>query len=89
MKDNTQMIVLALAGLAVYMIVKSKGTSTTAKTGTGSVSKFVNEIFGSNGQTFGNGWRYFDDGTAIDPQGNYYQNGQMIWSAPANGTTFV
>lgn len=28
----------------------------------------------------GYGWTYYSDGTAIDPQGNYYQNDQMIWS---------
>lgn len=32
----------------------------------------------------GYGWRYFSDGTVIDPQGNYYVNGSMIWS-PSSG----
>jgi len=26
------------------------------------------------------GWRYFSDGTVIDPDGNYYRNGELIWS---------
>lgn len=32
----------------------------------------------------GYGWQYFSDGTVIDPSGNYYQNGQLIWS-PSTG----
>lgn len=26
------------------------------------------------------GWRYFDNGTVIDPTGNYYLDGELIWS---------
>lgn len=26
------------------------------------------------------GWQYFTDGTAIGPDGSYYQNGVKIWS---------
>lgn len=40
----------------------------------------VSEVLTGSGSQFGNGWRYFTDGTAIDPQGNYYSNGQMVWS---------
>lgn len=40
----------------------------------------VTEVLNGSGGQFGNGWRYFTDGTAIDPQGNYYQNGALIWS---------
>ena len=29
----------------------------------------------------GFGWRYFDDGTAIDPAGNYYFQGKLIWTS--------
>lgn len=32
----------------------------------------------------GYGWRYFSDGTVIDPSGNYYVNGAIVWS-PAGG----
>ncbi|MBC3930365.1 hypothetical protein [Undibacterium curvum] len=28
------------------------------------------------------GWQVFSDGTEIDPKGNYYLNGKLIWSAP-------
>lgn len=28
----------------------------------------------------GYGWQYYSNGTAIDPQGNYYQNGEFVWS---------
>lgn len=89
MKQN-DLIVLGLAGVAVYMIVKSQGGSKmlqgltgTASAGLRDVSKTVTEILDGTGKTFENGWRYFTDGTAIDPAGNYYQGGQLIWSNPA------
>lgn len=28
----------------------------------------------------GYGWKYYDSGIAIDPDGNYYENGELIWS---------
>ena len=42
--------------------------------------KAAKEVLNPSGQQFDNGWRYFDDGTSIAPQGNYYQGGQIIWS---------
>ncbi len=27
------------------------------------------------------GWRYFDDGTAIAPNGDYFHKGELIWKA--------
>lgn len=35
----------------------------------------------------GYGWRYFSDGTVIDPNGNYYRDGQVIWSPNQNTDT--
>lgn len=86
MKKQSDLILLGLAGVAVYMIVKSQKGSTTGTglaAGLRDVSKTVSEILDSTGKAFGNGWRYFNDGTAIDPAGNYYQGGQLIWSNPA------
>lgn len=79
--DN--MIALALAGVAVYFIMK-KTVSKTGKTGIASVMEKVSEIFESGGGNYANGWRYFTDGTAIDPTGNYYSGGTLIWQNPAN-----
>lgn len=86
---QTEMIVLALAGLAVWMIVQSKNKSAGA-TGTGTrstVDNFVDEIFNAKGTPFENGWRYYENGVAIDPQGNYYQDGKKVWSAPSAGAS--
>lgn len=74
------MIVLGLAAVAVYLIAQTKKTGNTAGQ---TVTDKVKEIFDSAGQAFGNGWRYFNDGTTIDPQGNYYKDGQMVWQNPA------
>lgn len=78
------MIVLALAGVAVYLIAKSqKGGTSGNNSGLRDLANTVSEIMDITGKTFSNGWRYFTDGTAIDPAGNYYQGGQLIWSNPA------
>lgn len=80
---NEEMIALGLAAVAVYLIVNpKKKTTSTQSAGLTSLGAAVSEIFDPAGGQFGNGWRYFSDGTAIDPQGNYYQGGQLIWSAP-------
>ena len=33
----------------------------------------------------GYGWQYFTDGTAIDPNGNYYYQGKQVYSSEAAG----
>lgn len=77
---NDELMVLGLAGLAVWMITKANKTTAGAfQTGGKSITQAVSEIFNLGGGAFDNGWRYFTDGTAIDPQGNYYNNGQLIW----------
>jgi hypothetical protein len=76
---NAELIALGLAAVAVYLI-------TTAKPKTGVTSADykqpggASEIMDSIGNAFTNGWRYFSDGTAIDPAGSYYSNGSLIWS---------
>ncbi len=75
MKKDTLML-LGAAGIAFYLVNKAGGVqkATTA------VVNGATEIFNSLGQRFNNGWRYFSDGTSIDPFGSYYRNGQKIWS---------
>jgi len=85
---NEEMIALGLAAVAVYLIVNTNKKTGAASGGLsatlGNAAKAVSEIFDTAGGQFGNGWRYFSDGTAIDPQGNYYQNGQLIWTNNAS-----
>lgn len=83
MKQN-ELIVLGLAGLAVYFILKAGGKG-GADAGLRAAADRVSEIIGSTGKAFDNGWRYFSDGTAIDPAGNYYQGGNLIWNNPDAG----
>ena len=80
MKDSH--IALALAAVAVFLIVKSQGgkfkiPSVRLTPGT---TDQVTEIL-NNGSAFGNGWRYFSDGTSIGPDGSYYSGSQKVWSA--------
>lgn len=34
------------------------------------------------------GWQYFTDGVAIDPAGNYYKGGELIWSPGADPSIY-
>jgi hypothetical protein len=31
------------------------------------------------------GWKYYDDGTAISPNGEYYYQGDLVWSPSGEG----
>jgi hypothetical protein len=42
---------------------------------------WATELFQNNGAAFSGGWRYFNDGTAIAPNGDYYFDGQKVYSA--------
>lgn len=84
--NKTEMIALGLAGLALFLIVQAKKPATKAPAkAPAKPAGWVGEILDQSGRSFMNGWRYFDNGTAIDPAGNYYQDGQMIWQAPGAG----
>lgn len=76
---SENIIVLGLAAMAVYFIVKNKPA--TAKGATS--YDVVNEVLDSAGKAFSNGWHYYTDGTAIDPSGNYYTKGELVYTAPA------
>lgn len=82
------LLILGAAGVAVYLILKSTGTKTATavtttvpKGSTGTVADWVGEIFNANGTPYDNGWRYYENGVAIDPSGNYWLNGQKVWTA--------
>lgn len=79
---QTDMIVLGLAGVAVYMIVKGKGGNPLASlfAALPAPSAGTTEIFDSRGLPHANGWRYYSDGTSIGPDGKYYLNGQLVYT---------
>lgn len=90
---QTELIALGLAGVAVFLIVKAKGGKISLgipalKTSNATTYDRVTEVLAADGQRFDNGWRYFNDGTSIDQQGNYYKDGALIWTAP-NQPAFV
>lgn len=87
MNKNT-LLILAAAGLGLYYVTKMTRPKITA-TGAASLNNggnvpaqnFTKAIFNTAlpGQE-GWGWQYFNDGTAIGPDGSYYTNGQKVWS---------
>ena len=89
MKNEDLMILAAAIGGALLIVKSVKANNAGAPGGTvKAIKDFATEIFGSDGASYGNGWRYFSDGTTIDPSGNYYKGGQMIWMNP-NSPTMV
>lgn len=86
---HSEMIALGLAGLAVYYIFKARNANAAGVSESStlrSTADAVTEIFDAGGRAFTNGWRYFSDNTVIDPAGNYYKDGALIWS-PVSGAT--
>jgi hypothetical protein len=87
MNKNTLMI-LAAAGLGLYYVTKmtrpkvtASGADSLNNGGAVNVPSYTKSIFNTAlpGQE-GWGWQYFNDGTAIGPDGSYYTNGQKVWS---------
>lgn len=94
--DN--LIILAAAGAALYLITSTRrqvGTAAPNKPwpvgnntasglnngGTVPVTQIANTALPGD---YGWGWKYFSDGTAISPTGQYYLNGELVWS-PSQG----
>lgn len=80
MKQN-EIIILAVAGAALLIVTKAKASG---KSFIDTAKDMTTEILNS-GQRYANGWRYFSDGTAISPEGDYYKDGAMIWKKPTSG----
>ena len=71
------LMILGVAGLMAWFIL-GRGAARSAPAAND--ADYVEEIF--NGVAgWANGWRYFENGTAIDPLGNYYHNGQLVYRA--------
>jgi hypothetical protein len=83
---QTEMIALGLAGVALYMIVQITKKPTTAKKG-GVYDYLGKSTFELQGGKAKNGWTYFDDGTALDPEGNAWQGGQVMATPGTTETT--
>lgn len=78
MKKDEQMLVLFVSiGVAMFWYISRKATG-TGIVSSGAKSGYTNEIFVPNDTA--NGWKYYDDGTAVSPDGKYYQGGKLIWS---------
>lgn len=92
MKQDT-LIIIAAAAAGLYAISKmvKPGATIRPPTGGGTASSLngggtvpITEINNTAlpGQQ-GWGWTYYSDGTAISPAGEYYYNGQRVWSPGA------
>lgn len=82
---NDQLIALAIAGIAVWMLVSSRKAKASAPSNPSSVasdSVFAKLLKNDTlpGQP-GYGWKYYTDGTAISPDGSkYFSGGELVAS---------
>lgn len=93
MKPDT-LIIIAAAGIGLYAIAKMIKPSGGVRPPTGSGTAGALNNYGNAPVTqisnsalpgqHGWAWTYYSDGTAISPDGQYYLNGQLVWS-PAAG----
>jgi len=76
MNDTKTIALIAVAAVAFLATRKASAASAYDS------NAYATRI--SNGDTEPSdpayGWQYFTGGTAIDPQGSYYQNGTKVWS---------
>lgn len=88
MKKETVLILLAaVAGVgAVAYLTRKKAPTASAQAGTRSASAGVSKVNNTAlpGEQ-GWGWTYYTDGTSIDPAGNYYVAGNLVYSASSGG----
>lgn len=69
-------IVLGLAGLALWFIMKGRGGSVG---GSGGAAQASTNHYSTKIAPDYEGWQYFSDGVAIGPDGSYYLNGAKVW----------
>lgn len=74
--DLATLAAVAVLGFVVWQMFKGRSAGG------------IQPITAANGGTAvevptigGSGWRYFNDGTAIAPNGDYYHGGSLIWQA--------
>lgn len=76
-----EIIILGIAAAALFVVSRARASG---KSIVNTAKDMTTEILNS-GQRYANGWRYFSDGTAISPEGDYYKDGAMIWQKPRAG----
>lgn len=86
--NKDTVLILAAAGFGLWYVTKmtrtrpmAMGASSLNNGGNVVIPSTTKQIFNNDvpGQP-GWGWQYYTDGTAIGPDGSYYQGGQKIWS---------
>jgi len=79
MKSNDLVTILSGAVLAFVAWKVLAGSATATSTATGGI--FPTQIKANTIGTDAAGWQYFNDGTAIAPNGDYYYQGSLVWKA--------
>jgi hypothetical protein len=72
-QQNT--IILMIAAALAFVLMKKK---TVQASGNNSVNTNQSQEIFTQGDPMG--WRYFTNGTAISPEGDYYQNGVKVYT---------
>jgi len=80
---NEDLLVVGLAGIAVFLILKAKGLVPGFSGAAANPAPLYagSEVFnGALPSQPGYGWHYYTDGVAIGPDGRYYLNGKEVWA---------
>ena len=75
---NEEYLVLGLAGLALWFIVKGKKPGVWGMPGV-SDNLTSNSNWSAKIAPDYQGWQFFSDGVSISPEGKYYLNGVMVY----------
>jgi hypothetical protein len=70
------LILLGVVAMGVFVVMPALLKRRTAPAGIVSNTYGAQEVMVS-GNT--NGWRYFTDGTSIDPNGRYYKGSELMY----------
>lgn len=75
----SHLILLGALGVAAWLVLKPKAAG--AVTRIGNTFDGVTEILNNSvpGEAAW-GWKYYNNGVAIGPDGTYYKNGEKVWS---------
>lgn len=77
MMKKDDLVLMVGAAIGVFIIAQFMMKKAQAKTGQGvAVGEEYATLITQN-----DGWQYFTDGTVIDPNGNYWKNGRMVYKA--------
>ena len=76
---DQKLLMIAVAAAAAYFIASKTASTKTPTAKTNTRTPVDPRATGGTLVSEWNGWKYYSDGTAIDPFGAYYLRGVKVW----------